>query len=118
MRVTDFSFELPESLIAHYPMPERSSCRLLSLDGPTGALTHGTFTDLLDKLNPGDLLVFNNTRVIPARLFGRKASGGKIEVLVNGCSTTNAFLRIFAPRKCQNLAQNCCWAMTKVLTQQ
>ena len=75
MRVTDFSFELPESLIAHYPMPERSSCRLLSLDGPTGALTHGTFTDLLDKLNPGDLLVFNNTRVIPARLFGRKASG-------------------------------------------
>ena len=82
MRVADFSFELPESLIAHYPMPERSSCRLLSLDGPTGALTHGTFTDLLDKLNPGDLLVFNNTRVIPARLFGRKASGGKIEVLV------------------------------------
>ncbi|WP_246764261.1 tRNA preQ1(34) S-adenosylmethionine ribosyltransferase-isomerase QueA, partial [Cronobacter sakazakii] len=50
--------------------------------GPTGDLTHGTFTDLLDKLNPGDLLVFNNTRVIPARLFGRKASGGKIEVLV------------------------------------
>ena len=43
MRVTDFSFELPESLIAHYPQPERSSCRLLSLDGPTGALTHGTF---------------------------------------------------------------------------
>ena len=82
MRVADFSFELPESLIAHYPMPERSSCRLLSLDGPTGELTHGTFTDLLDKLNPGDLLVFNNTRVIPARLFGRKASGGKIEVLV------------------------------------
>ena len=82
MRVADFSFELPESLIAHYPQAERSSCRLLSLDGPTGALTHGTFTDLLDKLNPGDLLVFNNTRVIPARLFGRKASGGKIEVLV------------------------------------
>ena len=82
MRVTDFTFELPESLIAHYPQAERSSCRLLSLAGPTGALTHGTFTDLLDKLNPGDLLVFNNTRVIPARLFGRKASGGKIEVLV------------------------------------
>ena len=82
MRVTDFTFELPESLIAHYPQAERSSCRLLCLDGPTGALTHGTFTDLLDKLNPGDLLVFNNTRVIQARLFGRKASGGKIEVLV------------------------------------
>ena len=82
MRLTDFSFELPESLIAHYPQAQRSACRLLSLDGPTGDLTHGTFTDLLDKLNPGDLLVFNNTRVIPARLFGRKASGGTIEVLV------------------------------------
>ncbi|VDY65487.1 S-adenosylmethionine:tRNA ribosyltransferase-isomerase [Shimwellia blattae] len=82
MRLSDFSFELPESLIAHYPQAQRSACRLLSLDGPTGALTHGVFTDLLDKLNPGDLLVFNNTRVIPARLFGRKASGGKIELLV------------------------------------
>ena len=79
MRVTDFSFELPESLIAHYPMPERSSCRLLSLDGPTGALTHGTFTDLLDKLNPGDLLVFNNTRAYSrlesAKTWRRTAAG-------------------------------------------
>ena len=82
MRVADFNFELPESLIAHYPLAERSSCRLLSLDGPTGELTHGVFTDVLEKLNAGDLLVFNNTRVIPARVFGRKASGGKIEMLV------------------------------------
>jgi S-adenosylmethionine:tRNA ribosyltransferase-isomerase len=82
MRVADFSFELPETLIARYPQPERSACRLLSLDGPSGAMTHGVFTDLLDKLVPGDLLVFNDTRVIPARLFGRKVSGGKIEVLV------------------------------------
>lgn len=82
MRVADFSFELPESLIAHYPQPERSSCRLLQLDGPSGELKHGVFTDLLDNLEAGDLLVFNNTRVIPARMFGRKVSGGKIEVLV------------------------------------
>ncbi len=82
MRVADFSFELPESLIAHYPQTNRSHCRLLSLDGPTGALSHDIFTDLLDKLESGDLLVFNNTRVIPARLFGRKVSGGKLEVLV------------------------------------
>ncbi|MGP2809479.1 tRNA preQ1(34) S-adenosylmethionine ribosyltransferase-isomerase QueA [Serratia marcescens] len=82
MRVADFSFELPESLIAHYPQAERSACRLLQLGGPSGALTHGVFTDLLDKLEAGDLLVFNNTRVIPARMFGRKVSGGKIEVLV------------------------------------
>ena len=82
MRVADFSFELPESLIAHYPQPERSGCRLLQLDGPSGALTHGVFTDLLDNLEAGDLLVFNNTRVIPARMFGRKVSGGKLELLV------------------------------------
>lgn len=83
MRVADFSFELPEDLIARYPRPQRSDCRLLQLDGPSGEITHGAFTDLMDKLSPGDLLVFNNTRVIPARLFGRKASGGKIEVLVD-----------------------------------
>lgn len=82
MRVADFSFELPESLIAHYPQAQRSGCRLLSLNGADGSLSHGVFTDLLEKLNPGDLLVFNNTRVIPARVFGRKVSGGKIEVLV------------------------------------
>ena len=82
MRVSDFRFDLPESLIAHYPHPQRSGCRLLSLEGKTGNLSHGIFTDVLDKLNAGDLLVFNNTRVIPARIYGRKASGGKIEVLV------------------------------------
>lgn len=82
MRVADFSFDLPESLIAHHPQAKRSGCRLLSLNGADGALAHGIFSDILDKLNPGDLLVFNNTRVIPARLFGQKASGGKIEVLV------------------------------------
>ena len=82
MRVADFNFALPESLIAHYPQPERSACRLLSLDGPSGELQHGVFTDVLDKLQSGDLLVFNNTRVIPARIYGQKASGGKLEMLV------------------------------------
>lgn len=82
MRVDDFSFELPGSLIAHYPHTQRSGCRLLSLDGQNGNITHGVFTDVLDKLQAGDLLVFNDTRVIPARLFGKKASGGKLEILV------------------------------------
>lgn len=82
MRVADFTFELPDELIARYPQAERSKCRLLSLDGISGELNHGIFTEVLNKLNPGDLLVFNDTRVIPARMFGRKASGGKIEVLV------------------------------------
>ncbi|AFP84864.1 tRNA preQ1(34) S-adenosylmethionine ribosyltransferase-isomerase QueA [secondary endosymbiont of Ctenarytaina eucalypti] len=82
MRTADFSFTLPKNLIARYPRAQRSACRLLSLDAKTGTLVHGVFTDLLDKLACGDLLVFNNTRVIPARLFGNKVSGGKIEVLV------------------------------------
>lgn len=82
MRVADFTFELPDSLIARHPLAERRSSRLLTLDGPTGALAHRQFTDLLEHLRPGDLMVFNNTRVIPARLFVQKASGGKLEILV------------------------------------
>ena len=82
MRVADFSFDLPDELIARYPMAERSASRLLTLDGATGALADKQFTDLLDMIAPGDLMVFNNTRVIPARLFGQKASGGKLEILV------------------------------------
>lgn len=82
MRLADFNFHLPKELIAHYPQTERSACRLLKLDGESGAVEHGKFTDILSLLNAGDLLVFNDTRVIPARVFGRKSSGGKIEVLV------------------------------------
>lgn len=82
MRVSDFHFDLPESLIARYPLAERRASRLLVLAGESGALAHRRFTDLLDHLHPGDLMVFNDTRVIPARLFGQKASGGKLEILV------------------------------------
>ena len=82
MRVADFTFELPDSLIARHPLAERRNSRLLTLDGESGALAHRQFTDLLEHLRSGDLMVFNNTRVIPARLFGQKASGGKLEILV------------------------------------
>jgi len=82
MQVSDFNFVLPDELIARYPMPERTASRLLKLAGDSGQITHGNFMDLLDLLQAGDLLVFNNTRVIPARMFGQKASGGKLEVLV------------------------------------
>lgn len=82
MLVTDFHFDLPDELIARYPTPERTASRLLYLDGKTGEFADQQFTDLLSHLHQGDLLIFNNTRVIPARLFGRKASGGKVEVLV------------------------------------
>lgn len=82
MQVSDFHFDLPDELIARYPQAERTASRLLKLDGNTGQVDHGHFKDVLDLVEPGDLLVFNNTRVIPARVFGRKASGGKLEVLV------------------------------------
>lgn len=82
MRVADFSFDLPEELIARYPKADRTASRLMSLNGNSGDIQDLTFTSILEQLNEGDLLVFNNTRVIPARMFGQKSSGGKIEVLV------------------------------------
>jgi S-adenosylmethionine:tRNA ribosyltransferase-isomerase len=82
VKVSDFDFDLPAALIARYPLPERNASRLLCLDGKTGALTHRHFPDLLSLLTEKDLLVFNNTRVIPARLIGTKASGGRVEILV------------------------------------
>ena len=82
MRVADFHFDLPDALIARHPLAERRASRLLVLEGESGELRHRQFVDLLEYLRPGDLMVFNNTRVIPARLFGQKASGGKLEILV------------------------------------
>jgi S-adenosylmethionine:tRNA ribosyltransferase-isomerase len=83
MRRADFHYDLPEHLIARHPAPERSGSRLLHLDGATGALVDRSFRDLPSQLRPGDLLVGNDTRVIPARLHGRKRdSGGRIELLL------------------------------------
>ncbi len=82
MKRTDFNYQLPEELIAQRPLERRSASRLLSLDRQSGDLSDRKFNDLPSLLNPGDLLVFNNTEVIPARLFGRKVSGGRIEILV------------------------------------
>src|SRR5690554_2627394 len=82
MRVADFQFDLPDELIARYPLAERSASRLLVLDGAAGDLQHQRFADLPGFLRQGDLLVFNNTRAIPARLFAQKETGGKVEILV------------------------------------
>jgi S-adenosylmethionine:tRNA ribosyltransferase-isomerase len=92
MKVTDFDFELPEHLIAKYPAEQRSASRMLQLDGTTGQTNHGQFLDILDLLEPGDLLVFNNTRVIPARLFGQKETGGKVEILLERILSDNTAL--------------------------
>jgi len=80
MQRSDFHFDLPDELIARYPASERRGSRLLVLQGEQ--VSHRQFPDLLDYLQPGDLMVFNNTRVIPARLFGQKQTGGKVEVLI------------------------------------
>ena len=92
MRVAHFQFDLPDELIARYPLAERRASRLLVLDGPSGAIAHQQFTDLLNYLRPGDLMVFNNTRVIPARLFAKKLTGGKLEVLVERVLDTDRVL--------------------------
>ena len=76
MRRTDFSYELPEELIAQQPLAERSASRLLTLDGASGATADRRILDLPELLQPGDLLVFNDTRVIPARLFALKDTAG------------------------------------------
>ncbi|MDM7323336.1 MAG: S-adenosylmethionine:tRNA ribosyltransferase-isomerase, partial [Gammaproteobacteria bacterium] len=82
MKVSDFDFDLPEALIAQTPLPERSGARLLGVDGAAGTWRDATVRALPALLQPGDLVVFNDTRVIPARLHGQKASGGKVEVLI------------------------------------
>ena len=82
MKLKDFHYILPEKLIAYYPAENRRDSRLLCLNGKTGEFDHKHFADVLGLIEPNDLLVFNNTRVIPARLHGCKATGGKVEILV------------------------------------
>ncbi len=82
MRRQDFYYELPEPLIAKTPTANRTGSRLLQLNGESGAISHRNFVDLLQLVEPGDLLVFNDTRVIPARVYGSKPTGGQLEVLV------------------------------------
>jgi len=82
MNTTDFSYNLPQELIAQRPLAQRDASRLLVLERENGRIAHRHFTDLLNYLRPGDILVVNNSRVIPARLFGQKPTGGKVEILL------------------------------------
>lgn len=83
MQLSDFDYELPDELIAQAPLPSRRSSRLMHLDAGSGAISDCRFDDLADFFSPGDLLVFNNTRVIKARLFGFKDTGGKVEIMID-----------------------------------
>ncbi|MES9868438.1 MAG: tRNA preQ1(34) S-adenosylmethionine ribosyltransferase-isomerase QueA [Sedimenticola sp.] len=87
MQRTDFNYHLPKELIAQYPPVKRGDSRLLCLDGESGTVADRHFSELVDLLNPEDLLVFNDTRVMPARMHGQKESGGKVEVLIERVTT-------------------------------
>jgi len=82
MKSSDFDYELPESLIARYPLDHRDDSRLLVLDRQTGKTTDKGFKDIVDYIEEGDLLVFNDSRVMAARIFGHKTSGGRVELLI------------------------------------
>jgi S-adenosylmethionine:tRNA ribosyltransferase-isomerase len=92
MKKTDFNFDLPAELIAQYPLPNRGDSRLLVYKAKHASHEHHFFHQLADFLDPGDLLVMNNSKVIPARLYGNKASGGKVELLVERILTDDTFL--------------------------
>lgn len=100
MKTADFYFELPQELIAQDPLEDRSSSRLLVLDKETGEMTHRHFYDILDYLNPEDCLVLNNTKVIPARLYGaREGSGAVIEILLLKRKENNIWETLVKPGK-------------------
>jgi len=82
MRIEEFDYRLPTSLIAQYPSPQRGETSLMILHRRTDVIEHQAFQDIFAYLNPGDLLVMNNTRVLPARLIGKKETGGRIEMLL------------------------------------
>lgn len=81
-RLSDYDYELPERLVAQSPLDDRSASRLLHLDRETGQISHRQFKDVLDLLNPGDLIVMNDTRVTALRVFGHRATGGAVELLL------------------------------------
>ena len=82
MRVEEFDYHLPTSLIAQYPSPQRGETSLMIVHRQTGVIEHRSFRDIIEYLNPADLLVMNNTRVLPARIIGKKETGGRIEMLL------------------------------------
>ena len=82
MKLSDFDYDLPKELIAQYPSERREKCRLMVLDRRSRRIEHKTFEDIAGYFKNGDRLILNNTRVIPARLFGRRATGGKVELFL------------------------------------
>lgn len=92
MHIDDFDYELPPELIARFPLAERTLSRLLCLDKVTGICEDKQFKDIVDLIRPGDLIIFNDTRVIPARILGEKETGGKIELMIERVLGTHRVL--------------------------
>ena len=103
MKTSDFYYELPEELIAQDPLEDRSSSRLLYLNRESGEITHGVFTDVKKYLMPGDTLVINDTKVIPARLYGvREGTLGKVEILLLVRKSADTWETLVKPgKKCK-----------------
>ncbi|MBR6236669.1 MAG: S-adenosylmethionine:tRNA ribosyltransferase-isomerase, partial [Firmicutes bacterium] len=103
MNVSDFDYYLPEELIAQRPADKRDACRLLVIHRDTGLLEHRHFSDILEYLKPGDCLVFNDSRVIPARIFGTKrGTGAKVEFLLSKKIEGNTWETLVKPgRRCK-----------------
>jgi S-adenosylmethionine:tRNA ribosyltransferase-isomerase len=127
MKKEDFNFDLPPELIAQYPLPNRSDSRLLIYNRQTGQSRHQTFHQLADFLDEGDLLVMNDSQVIPARLYGSKASGGRVELLVERILSDHSFLAHIkaskSPKKgtvihLDNGASASCWSLEIVEKQE
>lgn len=99
MKTAEFDYDLPASHIAQEPLTQRDASRLLVLDRRTGAISHHAFSDIIAFLRPGDILVANNSRVIPARLYGRKTSGGQVELLLLEQSGPQQWLALVGGKK-------------------
>ncbi len=105
MKVSDFHYDLPEELIAQYPPEQRSASRLLAVS-KVAKMSDGMIVDMLDNLNAGDVLVLNNTKVIPARLYGQKDSGGRIEVLLERITGQHEFIAQIKASKAPKVGQH------------
>ena len=117
MKTHDFYYDLPEELIAQTPLQQRDASRLMVLSRSTGEITHKHFYDIIDYLNPGDCLVLNDSRVLPARLLGHRPTGGAVEVLL--LRAADVTLKVISPVErlstISREASRCCrgvWAMS------
>lgn len=99
MKLSDFDYELPQELIAKYPIVPRHNARLMVLNRKDKSIKHDIFINLPDYLEEGDLLVFNNTKVLPARLYGRKPTGGKVEIVLTDYIKPNEWKALIGGKK-------------------